>query len=141
MSGHVHILHPLFAMVLLTAFAVFRLGYLRYTAVTRREVDPRYYETYQGAAEPDRLAVASRHVVNLFEAPVLFYVAILLAYQAGLAGAIPVSLAWAYVILRAVHSWIHLTSNVVIWRFRVFVLSWLVLMALWVALAIGLLAK
>jgi hypothetical protein len=40
-------------------------------------------------------------------------------------------LAWAYVGLRLVHTYVHLTSNVVLTRFRVFVLSMLTLTALW----------
>lgn len=133
------ILYPLFGMVLLTAIALFRLGYLRYTAVAGREVDPAFYKTYQGSGEPDRIAATSRHVVNLFETPVLFYVAVLLAFQLGMTGALLVTLAWVYVGLRAIHSWIHLTSNVVIWRFRIFIMSWLTLLCMWIVLAVGVL--
>ena len=133
------ILYPLFCMVLLTAVALFRLGYLRYTAVARRQVDPKFYRTYQGSAEPDRVAATSRHVINLFETPVLFYAAVLLALQTGRAGAFLVGLAWSYVTLRAAHSWIHLTFNSVIWRFRVFIMSWLVLLSMWAVLAVELL--
>lgn len=132
------VLSSVFAMVLLTAIAVFRLGYLRFRAVSRHEVDFRYYRTYQGGAEPERLAAASRHVVNLFETPVLFYVAAVLAYVTGQSGGLIVGLAWAYVAARALHSWIHLTTNVVVWRFRVFILSWLILLAMWVTLGVAL---
>jgi hypothetical protein len=125
-------------MVALTALALSRLGYLRYTGVSRREVDPAFYKTYQGQGEPDRIAATSRHVVNLFETPVLFYVVAILAYVTEQTGALMVALAWAYVSTRVVHSWIHLTSNVVIWRFRVFIVSWLLLLAMWVTLAVGL---
>ena len=40
--------------------------------------------------------------------------------------------------LRFVHSYVHLTSNVLIVRFRVFALSWLTLAAMWVMLGIQL---
>lgn len=131
------ILWPVFAMFALTAFAAFRLGFMRYAAVSRREVDPVFFRAYVGQ-EPETLAVASRHLVNLFEAPVLFYVGCILAFVTGLAGSLPVALAWAYVGLRLIHSYIHLGPNIVLWRFRVFVLSWFVLLALWIVLAIGL---
>ena len=130
-------LWPVFAMVALTAFVAFRLGFVRFAAVSRREVDLAYFRAYQGQ-EPERLAVASRHLVNLFEAPVLFYVGCIVAFVTGMTGALVVALAWAYVALRLVHSWIHLGTNVVIWRFRVFALSWFVLLALWIVLALGL---
>jgi hypothetical protein len=42
------------------------------------------------------------------------------------------------VALRFLHSAIHLGLNKVLWRFRVFAASWLVLLAYWVALAVGL---
>lgn len=129
------ILYPVFAMVALTAVAIFRLGALRYMAVRRRQVDPGYYKTYQGQGEPERIAATSRHVVNLFETPVLFYVVVILAYVTGQTDGLILTLAWAYVAARVVHSWIHLTSNVVIWRFRIFILSWLLLLAMWVTLA------
>lgn len=132
------ILYPVFAMVLLTAVALFRLGFMRSRAVERREVEFGYYKTYQAGAEPEHLAAISRHVVNLFETPVLFYVATILAYVTSQTGWLMVALAWAYVAARAVHSWIHLTSNVVIWRFRVFIVSWLILLAMWVALGAAL---
>lgn len=133
------ILYPLFCMVLLTAIALFRLGYLRYVAVAHRQVDPSFYKTYQGSAEPDRVAATSRHVINLFETPVLFYAAVLLALQTGRSGALLVGLAWSYVAFRAAHSWIHLTFNAVIWRFRVFIMSWLALLSMWAVLAVELL--
>ena len=46
-------------------------------------------------------------------------------------------LAWAYVALRFLHTFIHLCGNVVVNRFRVFVVSVLVLVALLVVLFVG----
>jgi hypothetical protein len=134
------ILIPLFAMFALTATAVFRLGFMRLRAVQARQVDLRYYREYRGYEEPERLRVASRHVINLFEAPTLFYVVGLMIYVTGQTSGLLVGLAWAYVVLRAVHSYVHLTSNIVVVRFRVFVASWFVLVALWAVLGIRLLA-
>lgn len=132
------ILYPMFALFALTAFLVFRLAFLRTGAVKRREVDWRYYVAYQGFEEPERLRVASRHVANLFEAPVLFYAVCLTIYVTGQTSPLLVALAWFYVLLRFVHSYVHLGSNVLIMRFRVFALSWLTLIALWVTLAVRL---
>ena len=135
------ILIPLFAMFALTAVVVFRLGLLRLGAIRARQVDIRYYREYRGYEEPERLRVASRHVVNLFEAPVLFYVVGILIFVTGQTSALLLMLAWAYVALRAVHSYVHLTSNVVERRFQVFLASWFVLIALWVVLGIQLIAQ
>jgi hypothetical protein len=132
------ILIPLFAMFALTAFCVFRLGLMRLGAVKAREVDPRFYRDYRGFEEPERLRVASRHVINLFEAPPLFYAVCLAIFVTGQTNGLLTGLAWAYVVLRIVHSYVHLTSNVVLVRFRVYAASWLVLVALWAVLGLQL---
>lgn len=132
------ILYPLFAMFALTVVLVFRLGFIRAGAVRAKEVDWRYYLAYRGDGEPERLQIASRHVINLFEAPPLFYVVSLMIYVTGQTSALLVGLAWAYVLLRVAHSYVHLTSNVLNLRFRIFGLSWLALTALWVVLAVQL---
>jgi hypothetical protein len=125
------ILYPAFAMMALTIFCMARLGFLRWVAVGRGEIDPRFFSLYRGYEEPEKLAAYSRHVVNLFEAPLLFYVIILTAFVTGQSGAWLLGLAWAYVALRYFHSYVHLTSNVVLTRFRIFVVSMATLSALW----------
>ena len=132
-----NVLYPVFAMSALTLFCIFRLGYLRYQAVRAGEVDPRYFSLYRGFEEPDKLAVHSRHVINHFETPLLFYLVCIVAYVTGQTGALVSGLAWAYVGLRYVHSYIHLTKNIVIVRFRMFVMSMAVLTALWATVLAG----
>ena len=126
------ILYPSFVMMALTIFCMVRLGLLRWAAVNRGEVDPRFFSLYRGYEEPEKLAAYSRHVVNLFEAPLLFYVIIMTAFVTGQSGNWLLGLAWAYVGLRFFHSYVHLTSNVVLIRFRIFVVSMLTLSVLWV---------
>jgi hypothetical protein len=132
------ILWPVFALFALTALVVLRLATLRWRAVRGRKVDPRFYKIYRGDGEPEEVAVVSRHLINLYEAPTLFYAGTAIAFAAGAAGMLLVALGWAYVGLRLIHSFIHLGSNDVLWRFRVFALSWLVLLAYWAALALEL---
>ena len=45
------------------------------------------------------------------------------------------------VALRFVHSWVHLTSNIVLLRFRIFVISTLVLTILWGSTIVGLIRQ
>ncbi len=127
-----YILYPVFAMMALTIFCMVRLGMLRWAAVNKGEVDPRYFSLFRGYEEPEKLAAYSRHISNLFETPVLFYVISVMAFLTGQSGDLLLGLAWAFVALRFVHSYVHLTSNVVLTRFRIFVLSMLVLSSLWV---------
>lgn len=129
------ILWPAFALFALTMIVVLRLATLRFRAVRGRKVDPRFYKIYRGDGEPEEVAVVSRHLVNLYEAPTLFYAATAIAFAAGIAATPLVALGWAYVALRLLHSSVHLGSNDVLWRFRVFALSWLALLAYWAILA------
>lgn len=127
------ILYPAFAMIALTIFCMMRLGFLRYAAVRSGEIDPRFFILYRGYEEPEKLAVYSRHIVNLYEAPLLFYVIILMAFVTGQSGGWVLGLAWVFVALRYIHSYVHLTSNVVLIRFRIFAVSVLILTILWAA--------
>jgi len=133
----VNILYPVFAMFLLTTFCLFRLARLRFVAVRQGEVDPKFFRLYRNGDEPDHLRVYSRHLANLFEGPVLFYVVVIIAFVTQQSGVLPLLLAWAYVILRYAHSYVHLTTNRVLTRFRIFALSWLVLVLLWLAVFAG----
>ena len=133
-----NILFPVFAMLALTVAVAVRLAVVRFGAVRRRAVDPAYYVLYQGE-EPPEARVISRHFSNLLETPPLFYVACIIAFITGQTGVLVLSLAWLYVALRVVHTLIHLGPNVVIWRFRVFVLSVLVLALMLTVLFLGLL--
>lgn len=128
-----HILYPAFALMALTMFCMVRLGLLRLAAVRSGEIDPRFFVLFRGYDEPDKLAAYSRHVVNLFEAPLLFYVIVLTAQVTEQSDSWLIVLAWVYVLLRYIHTYVHLTSNVVIVRFRIFALSMATLFVLWAA--------
>lgn len=125
------ILFPVFALFGLTLFVLLRLAYLRFAAAKEGIISPGYFRLFQGDPEPEPLAAYSRNYVNLHESPTLFYVICLLIYVTGITSALLVTLAWVYVALRMVHSWIHLTSNHVLHRFRVFALASLVLAVIW----------
>ena len=71
------ILYPVFAMVLLVAIVLLRMRKMRFAAVRRGEVSVKYYRAFQDGEEPEPLRVVSRHFVNLFEMPVLFYVGVI----------------------------------------------------------------
>ena len=133
------VLYPVFAMAALTFICVFRMGLLRYSAVRSGEIDGRFFRLYKDYEEPEYLRVISRHVVNLYEAPVLFYAVSIIAFVTETVSILILALAWVYVALRYVHSYIHLTSNKVIHRFRCFVTSQLVLLVLWLVVLAGLL--
>jgi hypothetical protein len=134
------ILYPVFAMFALVLGVFLRMAQVRFGAVSRGEMNPAFYKTYQGDEEPEHMRVVTRHFINLFEMPVLFYVVVILTYVSHQTGTWMTVLAWAYVASRYLHTWVHLTSNDVLTRFRVYLGSALVLATLWVSLLVRLLS-
>jgi hypothetical protein len=134
-----NILYPAFALFALTMFVQFRLAALRLAAVKSGEIDARFFRTYADYPEPEKLRVYSRHLVNLYEAPVLFYAVVLIAFVSNQAGTLPVALAWLYVAARVAHSYAHLGANRVLPRFRLFAASLGILIALWATVLTGML--
>jgi len=131
------IVWPAFALVALTLFSVARLALIHNAAARAGRVDTRYYKVFKGEGEPPELAAASRNVVNLYEMPTLFYAGTAIAFAANESGALLVTLGWAYVLLRVMHSAIHVSTNRVMWRFRAFFASWVVLLAYWAVLGVA----
>lgn len=130
------ILWPAFAMFALTAFVIMRLGTQRAAALKTGRVNLGFYKLYRDGKEPEDIAATARHFINLFEAPVLFYAGVIIAYATGQSGPLLVALAWGYVGARCFHTYIHLGTNDVLWRFRIYGVSWLLLAAFWVVLGI-----
>jgi len=64
---------------------------------------------------------------HLFEQPVVFYVTALSIAIINSIEPLMVQLAWAYVIIRLLHSIVQITFNFVPLRFILFVTSWLIL--------------
>jgi hypothetical protein len=133
------ILYPLFALFALVGFVLMRMRSMRFGAVRNREVSVRFYQAFQDGSEPEPLRVISRHFVNLFEMPVLFYVVVLMTYVTHNVSGWLVGCAWAYVALRYAHSYVHLTSNHVPARVGVYFASAAVLLLMWATLLVALL--
>jgi len=132
------LIYPMAAMVLLTMIVLFRMVRGRFAAVRRGDVDARFYKTYQGEnAEPRVAAQHTRHFINLFENPVLFYVACVVGMFTGFGGTAMLILAWAFVAVRIVHALIHLGSNKIPPRIAAYATSWAILAAMWVVLVYG----
>ena len=132
------LIYPMAALVLLTIVVLFRMVRGRFAAVRSGDVDARYYKTYQGDnTEPRQAAQNARHFTNLFENPVLFYVACVVAMVSGLGGIPMLVLAWSFVAARVAHAAIHLTSNRIPQRMAAYGASWFVLAAMWLWLVHG----
>jgi hypothetical protein len=80
-------------------------------------------------------AAAADNLMNQFEMPVLFFLAILVALNLMWQEPMFTFFAWLYVALRIVHAVIHITYNNVLHRFWVFFSSCVILAFMWIRLA------
>lgn len=131
------LIYPMAAMVLLTFFVLVSLFRSRVRALKSGGVTAGYYKTYQEGMEPRETAQLSRHVVNLFESPVLFYAACLAGMVLQRQTAVLLVMAWLYFGLRVMHAAIHMGNNKLQPRMRVYFASWLVLLGMWATLVAG----
>lgn len=86
----------------------------------------------------DKAQWKAHNYIHLMEQPTLFYAIALLLALIGQGDGLNEILAWVYVGLRIVHSLIQATVNIIRYRFAVFALSSLVLVALTVNALIAL---
>ncbi|SMF06173.1 MAPEG family protein [Pseudobacteriovorax antillogorgiicola] len=126
--------YPIFAMVSLF-FVVLLYGLvIRIKAVKQGTVHGHYFKTFEArAAIPEKIVQHKNHIENLSQAPILFYVACVVAMIQTYDDTM-IILAWLYVALRIVHSIIHLSYNNVIHRLSAFLASNVVLVVLWLRL-------
>ena len=131
------ILSPTFALVALIFVVWFTLFVQRLVHIRRQP--PRAEDFGTGAAamayfEP--VEMPANNLRNLFEMPVLFFALVPLLLVTGEAGPAQVVLAWAYVALRGVHSWIHIVPKRIQPRFFAYLASCAVLSAMWIGFAV-----
>ena len=79
---------------------------------------------------PDDARQAAHNYNHLHEQPTIFYALMFYSHLVGVADGLNITLAWAYVALRIVHSLVQLTVNIVMIRFSTFALSSLVLIVI-----------
>ena len=130
------IFHPVVALVLWTFVVLLLVPKARFKAARARQVRVADFALGESENVPPQTRLPNRNYMNLLELPVLFYVACLVVYVIGKVDAWSLGLAWLYVALRIAHSLVHFTYNHVIHRMRVFALSVLVLVALWIRILV-----
>jgi len=124
------ILYPSFVLVLLTFWVAIWLLKCRYRAV-KEGLSIAYFKHNRGGKIPAYLQQATHHYENLYEMPILFYFATVLAFVTQSADWILIVLAWSYVIARLLHTWVHLTHNKLKLRKNSFVASYFTLLLMW----------
>jgi hypothetical protein len=134
---NLELIYPMAAMVLLTFIVLMALFRSRVAAVKSGKVNAGFYKTYQEGSEPRQIAQFSRHLVNMFESPTLFYAACVVGIVTGQNATVLIVLAWIYVALRALHAYIHTGKNSISPRMWAYFSSWLVLLGRWGMLVAG----
>jgi len=129
------LLLPLLAQVALTFIVMLIMYRKRVAEMKLKRIHPQRIRTRsKSKALLTDSESAADNFSNLFELPILFYTAILLTLILMVQDSILVILAWAFVISRYLHSFVHVSYNRVMHRFSVFVFSSFVLLAYWVRL-------
>lgn len=137
MTVEATLIWPMLALVALTFVVTVQMYRRRVAEIRARRIPLASIATSRGMTALEDVAAAD-NLRNLFEMPVLFYVACLTLAVVGADGPLAPALAWAYVALRALHSAIHLGGNRVRWRFYAFAASTAVLLAIWMVIAVEL---
>ncbi len=129
---HLEFVYPMFSLVLLTAVVAFIMVSRRFQSVKSGQVPIDYFRLYNFDVKAEKMMAASRHFTNLFEVPVLFYVACLICMVLPESNVFLFGFSWSYVLARILHAYIHLTTNRIRLRMRAFISSYFILMCLWI---------
>jgi hypothetical protein len=131
---------PALALVGLTIVVWFRMYASRVAEMKRERIHPQAVATSAQMAARLTDTRAADNFRNLFELPVLFYVALVVLAVTAHVTLATLVLAWLFVVLRVVHSLIHCTYNRVYHRFYAYLAGGLALWALWGIIAVDLIA-
>jgi hypothetical protein len=123
-------------MVILTICLWILCLFVRVKQVSAGNLKIEFFELYDGTGAPPDVTKTTRHLSNLFEMPILFYVACLTALLLELNSPWLIYLAWGFVIVRGIHAFIHLTYNKVFHRLSAFMLSNFLVIAMWVIIIV-----
>ena len=136
-----HLVAACGAMMLLVAVVGLRMFAVRVAEMRAKRLHPQSVSnSLQSALRLERVQ-ASDNFKNLFELPVLFYTLIAVALGTGYTPGWLAAGAWAFVLLRYVHSTIHCSYNKVLHRFAAFTMGLVVLAGLWGGFLVGTLGR
>jgi hypothetical protein len=129
------------AQVALTFIVWVVLFHRRVDELKRRKINPQKVATSTQSSAVMEDVRASDNFKHLFEMPVLFYFLSAIAVATHMTSLGLALLAWLYVGLRYVHSYIQCGKNQVMPRFYVFVASSVTLFTMWAVFAVALVTE
>lgn len=120
---------PVLAQVFLTLVMFIVLGARKARAIKAGTVN-RQQAALDNRVWPEDVVKVSNNIANQFEVPVLFYVLCLVIHSVNAAGTVALVLAWLFVLSRYAHAYVHVGSNYVPMRLRLFLFGCLVLLVM-----------
>ncbi|TPG39091.1 MAPEG family protein [Sphingomonas koreensis] len=134
------ILWPTFALVALIFVVWVVLFVQRFAHIKRNPPSAADFADGDAAMRYFRpVEMPANNLANLFEMPVLFFALVPLLLITRHADHLQVLLAWVFVVLRCVHSVIHIGPKKVQPRFLVYLASCAVLLAMWIGFFVDML--
>jgi hypothetical protein len=124
------ILTPVLALILWSLIVWVWMYATRIPAMQKAQINPQDAARTRTLNLPPNIMAISDNYNHLMEQPTIFYATAFYVYLSGAENTLNIVLAWAYVILRVIHSFIQNTGNIVMARFAVFSLSTLCLGAI-----------
>jgi len=135
------LVYPMAVLVLLTFFVMYLMLISRVKAVRLRKISPRYFKLNQGGELPDNVTAIGQNYGNLLELPVLFYTVCIIAIVLDQSTEYFVIHAWAFVIIRFIHTYIHVTYNHILHRLYAFAMSGFILLSMWIKVVMNVIDK
>ena len=131
---------PFLVLMLLTLVVWLYMYSQRIPFIVRQRLRPEQLTPLELARlSPPAVANPSDNLKNLFEIPVLFYALCLYLYLIRRVDLADLCAAWLFVVLRILHSLVHCTINIVLWRFWLYALSTLAIWFMLIRAVLGLL--
>ncbi len=119
-------------------FIIAIIGYLtlrkRVQAVKTKTVKLSYFRDYASECNDSAVIVLGRHFDNQFQVPVLFFITCLTAVSFSSVNMAVLTFAWLFVVARLAHSYVHLGINNILHRMLTYLVSWTILLVIWVIL-------
>ena len=123
--NQIALLTPVFVLILWT-FTIFLIMSFGRTRFMKDPQDAAHTKDLKGTL-PAWVERTGDNYNHLFEQPIAFYVVTLAIASINSIDPLMMQLAWAFVILRIIHSLVQLTFNLVLVRFMIFLIGWLII--------------
>ena len=127
------ILWPMVIHALVTMYLYIPMSRARVRTVKEGAVKGSVYKLNQG--EPEESLRFTNAIRNQNETGVHFYAGLLAAFATGHASLVLIVLAWAFVIAKLVHVWVHVSTNNLRHRRPVFMVAFFILVIYWLVFA------